>query len=50
MKKILTAVCLGAIFLGCAEYEDGSPGLWNCGCLIVAALSGFGLKKLEERK
>lgn len=50
LTKILSVVCVGAIFLAAAEYEDGSPGLWNCGCLAVALLSGLGLKKLEEKK
>lgn len=50
LKKILSAVCIGAIFLAGGEHEDGSPGLWNCGCLAVAAISGFGLKKLEEEE
>lgn len=47
-KKILGAVCMAAIFLGCAEYSDGGPGIWNLVCLAVAGLSGWGYGKLEE--
>ena len=51
LKKILSVVCVGAIFAGCVvEGEDGGPCLWNYGCLAVALLSGLGIKLLEDKK
>jgi len=49
-KAILAIVCVTAIFLTCGEYPDGSVGLWNFGCLAVAAIAGYGLKRMEEAK
>ena len=47
ISKILGAICIVAIFAGCAEYTDGGPGLWNYACLALAAVCGWGCKKLE---
>ena len=50
ISKILGAICIVAIFAGCAEYADGGPGLWNYACLALAAVGGWGSKKLEITK
>lgn len=47
ISKILGAICIVAIFAGCAEYTDGGPGLWNYACLALAAVCGWGSKKME---
>lgn len=46
-KRLLGAVCVLAILATGCEYPDGSAGLWNVVSLAIAALSGYGLYKLE---
>ena len=50
ISKILGIICVGLVFAGCAEYTDGGPGLWNYACLVLAAVCGWGSKKLEITK
>lgn len=47
ISKILGAICIVAIFAGCAEYTDGGPGLWNYACLALATVTGYASKRLE---
>lgn len=48
ISKILGAICIVAVFAGCAEYTDGGPGLWNFVCLAVAGVSGYASKRLDD--
>ena len=47
VKRLLGAVCVLAILATGCEYPDGTAGLWNIVSLALAALSGYGLYKLE---
>lgn len=46
LKTVLACVCAAAMVLMCAEYQDGSLGLWNFIWLAVFAGSGWALDKV----
>jgi len=50
LSDILGVICVAAVFAGCVEGLDGSPTLWTLGCLIVAGITGYYSKKLEDVK
>lgn len=46
LKTTLAVLCAVAMVLMCAEYQDGSIGLWNFIWLAVFAGSGWALDKV----
>lgn len=46
LKTSLAVLCAAAMVLMCAEYQDGSIGLWNFIWLAVFAGSGWALDKV----
>lgn len=46
LKSVLTVICAVALIATCAEYPDGSIGLWNLIALAVFAASAYGLEKI----
>jgi len=50
IKSLLGALCLIGLILGSCEEPDGSCNLaWTIGWLAASGLSGWGLKKMEDR-
>lgn len=50
LSNILGIICVVAVFAGCVEGLDGGLTAWNFICLAVAALAGYGSKKMEGVK
>jgi len=51
VKILLGCICFAAIILAGAENQDGSCNLiWTLSWMATAALSGYGLKKMEDAR
>lgn len=47
---VLAVICAAALVATCAEYPDGSIGLWNIIALTVFAVSAYALDKVANLK
>lgn len=45
LKSALAVICAASLIATCAEYPDGSIGLWNVIALAVFAASAYALDK-----
>ena len=50
VSDVFGVICVASIFAGCVEGLDGGLTYWTFICLVIAGITGWVSKRMEEKE